>query len=45
MARVCLFDVNETMLDLRGLDPHFESVFGDAATRRPGFSNSSNQRS
>jgi 2-haloacid dehalogenase len=37
MIRVCIFDVNETMLDLRGLDPHFESVFGDAATRQAWF--------
>jgi 2-haloacid dehalogenase len=37
MARVCVFDVNETMLDLRGLDPHFESVFGDATARQAWF--------
>lgn len=37
MARVLLFDVNETMLDLRALDPHFERIFGDAAVRRQWF--------
>ena len=37
MARVCLFDVNETLLDLGALDPHFERVFGDAGVRRSWF--------
>jgi 2-haloacid dehalogenase len=37
MARVCVFDVNETLLDLGALDPHFERVFGDAAVRRAWF--------
>ncbi len=37
MPRVIVFDVNETMLDLRALDPHFEHVFGDAAVRRQWF--------
>jgi 2-haloacid dehalogenase len=37
MARVCLFDVNETLLDLGALDPHFERVFGDAGVRRAWF--------
>jgi 2-haloacid dehalogenase len=37
MARVCVFDVNETLLDLGALDPHFEQVFGDAGTRRAWF--------
>ena len=27
------FDVNETLLDLKSLDPHFERVFGDASVR------------
>jgi 2-haloacid dehalogenase len=31
--RVLAFDVNETLLDLSVLDPHFESVFGDRAVR------------
>jgi FMN phosphatase YigB (HAD superfamily) len=37
MARVCVFDVNETLLDLRALDPHFEAAFGDAGVRRAWF--------
>jgi 2-haloacid dehalogenase len=37
MARVCLFDVNETLLDLGALDPHFERVFGDAGVRQSWF--------
>jgi 2-haloacid dehalogenase len=35
--RVCVFDVNETLLDLAALDPLFERVFGDAAVRRLWF--------
>src|SRR5215216_2723962 len=31
MGRVQVFDVNETLLDLAGLDPHFERIFGDHA--------------
>ena len=37
MARVCVFDVNETLLDLGALDPHFERAFGDAGVRRSWF--------
>ena len=37
MARVCVFDVNETLLDLSALDPHFARVFGDAAVRQAWF--------
>jgi hypothetical protein len=37
MARVCVFDVNETLLDLAALDPHFERAFGDADVRRAWF--------
>ena len=37
MARVCVFDVNETLLDLAALDPLFERAFGDAAVRRAWF--------
>ncbi len=37
MPKVLVLDVNETMLDLRALDPHFERVFGDAAVRRQWF--------
>lgn len=33
MPRVILCDVNDTLLDLRALAPHFERVFGDAAVR------------
>lgn len=37
MKRVCVFDVNETLLDLAALDPHFERAFGDAAVRKLWF--------
>jgi 2-haloacid dehalogenase len=37
MVRVCVFDVNETLLDLGALDPHFEQAFGDAGVRRVWF--------
>jgi 2-haloacid dehalogenase len=37
MARVCVFDVNETLLDLGALDPHFKRAFGDAGVRRIWF--------
>src|SRR5262245_58151376 len=37
MPRVCVFDVNETLLDLRALDPAFTQVFGDVAARREWF--------
>jgi len=37
MGRVQVFDVNETLLDLAGLDPHFQRVFGDAGMRRVWF--------
>jgi 2-haloacid dehalogenase len=37
MVRVCVFDVNETLLDLGALDPHFERAFGDAGVRRVWF--------
>ena len=37
MEWVCVFDVNETLLDLRALDSHFERVFGDAGVRRQWF--------
>lgn len=38
MARIQVFDVNETLLDLGALDPHFAELFGDAAVRRTWFS-------
>jgi 2-haloacid dehalogenase len=31
--RILVFDVNETLLDLAALDPHFQRVFGDARVR------------
>jgi 2-haloacid dehalogenase len=37
MPRVIVFDVNETLLDLRVLDEPFAQVFGDAAVRREWF--------
>ena len=37
MARVILFDVNETLLDLRALDPPFERAFGRASVRHEWF--------
>jgi 2-haloacid dehalogenase len=37
VARVCVFDVNETLLNLAALDPHFQRVFGDAGVRKTWF--------
>jgi len=37
MKKVCVFDVNETLLDLAALDPEFERVFGDKAVRKEWF--------
>ena len=37
MSLVCVFDVNETLLDLAALDPTFERVFGRAGVRREWF--------
>lgn len=37
MTPVLVFDVNETLLDLRALDPHFERMFGDSTVRREWF--------
>ena len=37
MARVLVFDVNETLLDLSALDPHFARIFGDTEVRRQWF--------
>jgi 2-haloacid dehalogenase len=36
-VRVIAFDVNETLLDLRPLDPVFEDLFGDASVRAQWF--------
>lgn len=37
MAGTLVFDVNDTLLDLRALDPHFERIFGDATVRKHWF--------
>jgi 2-haloacid dehalogenase len=37
MPRICVFDVNETLLDLSALGPYFEHAFGDAGVRREWF--------
>lgn len=37
MPQTIVFDVNETLLDLRALDPVFEKQFGDAAMRAEWF--------
>lgn len=37
MQSIILFDVNETLLDLKALDPHFERVFGSAGVRKEWF--------
>ena len=37
MPRVIVFDVNETLLDLRALDDDFERVFGDRRAREEWF--------
>lgn len=38
MPRIYVFDVNETLLDLRALDPLFAESFGDGVARREWFS-------
>lgn len=37
MPTVLTFDVNETLLDLRALDPLFDEIFGDASLRPQWF--------
>ncbi len=37
MARICVFDVNETLLDLAVLDPPFQRAFGTPAARQEWF--------
>jgi 2-haloacid dehalogenase len=37
MTSVLVFDVNETLLDLQALDPHFDRMFGDPAVRKQWF--------
>ena len=39
MARVIVFDVNETLLDLHALEPHFKEAFGDARVLEEWFAN------
>jgi 2-haloacid dehalogenase len=38
MARIIVFDVNETLLDINALEPHFTRVFGDGLALRDWFS-------
>ena len=38
MARIIVFDVNETLLNVRHLEPLFDEAFGDRATLREWFS-------
>lgn len=38
MPRVIVFDVNETLLDVRALEPHFRRAFGDETVLREWFS-------
>ena len=37
MKKIIVFDVNETLLDLKALDPKFEEVFGSASVRTSWF--------
>ena len=37
MRHVCVFDVNETLLDVAALDPFFARIFGEAEARREWF--------
>jgi len=37
MKKICLFDVNETLLELHALDSEFEKLFGSAAVRKEWF--------
>jgi len=37
MRRILVFDVNETLLDLSALEPHFERLFGDRTMLREWF--------
>lgn len=38
MPRIIVFDVNETLLDINALEPHFVRVFNDARVLREWFS-------
>jgi 2-haloacid dehalogenase len=37
MSHICVFDVNETLLDLQALDPYFQHIFGNATLRKAWF--------
>jgi 2-haloacid dehalogenase len=37
IRKICLFDVNETLLDLRALDSEFEKIFGNPSVRKEWF--------
>ncbi len=37
LAMILVFDVNETLLDMAGLDPQFQRIFGEASVRREWF--------
>ncbi len=37
MPRTIVFDVNETLLDLQALNPHFERIFGEPGVRSQWF--------
>lgn len=37
MPGICVFDVNETLLDLAALDEQFERIFGDITARKEWF--------
>lgn len=37
MSKILIFDVNETLLDLSPLKPHFERIFGDANAMQQWF--------
>src|SRR5436190_3964564 len=37
MPRILVFDVNETLLDLKALEPHFQRILGDKAVLREWF--------
>ena len=45
MTKVIAFDVNETLLDLRALDPHFEALLGRPRCGRSGSDRCCNWRS
>ncbi len=38
MGRIIVFDVNETLLDVRAIESHFRRVFGDSNALREWFS-------